>query len=513
MLFFLSWCGYANPLSFMKLDESDLVYAENFVRQEILDRINEKCARLGKLIMEEEKELFFGMYADNIPGFQIMRGERTQLLGAASYLQKMFEQNGPEAFAKHFNVSKKIKIDKTSEINDFSMGKFYGKKISKCLLQKTCDSNEMVTQLFPKLKVFFESFELPPLQPIRKELVNIVDYGSGFRADVVCVFCESKNENESLNKKYAIQIDKNGCYNFSNLRKHVKRHISNVQKNIGLQAQNSLTELVKVEPATTDVSQPENKQLFDSILTEDNATGNNLDDIDIMSMPLVLVNDNNQSVSFDDNESKMALMYKQFSAQNLLLIKSTLDNSENKKYMALKIDDRLMNVNILTIQQDGNCMFSALVHQLQLVKIDSDQHKALTAKLRKDVVSYIELHYEEFQRTLKDRLNNATEDAGKEFVSIDLVKAGEWGGTETLMAVSRIYKVNILVFMEMKSFYFGCKFNEKYNRTIFLAYRPLKKKGNIKYDHYDSVCGINEDLLYKCAKVRAENLVEYIDLE
>lgn len=97
---------------------------------------------------------------------------------------------------------------------------------------------------------------------------------------------------------------------------------------------------------------------------------------------------------------------------------------------------------------------------------------------------------------------NIIEECGN-FVS-RLSLPGFWGGSETIRAVNEIHRANVIVFNEKGDFYLSCGFNQSYDRSIFLAYRLNKetsKSGNVIRNHYDSVCAINEDLLYKCATI------------
>lgn len=213
-------------------------------------------------------------------------------------------------------------------------------------------------------------------------------------------------------------------------------------------------------------------------------------------------------------------LYRQFSAQNELLLAATLRNDEHKKFMPLEIDKRCMNINTVDIDGDGNCFFSAVIHQLQCVKINSDYHKTQTVELRKQAVTHIKNHFNNYKQALKLRLNCKTEEVeelGRKFVAEKLSKNGFWADTESFIAVANIFKVNILVFEEKGPFYFAPCYNSDYNRTIFLAYRRFGTKGNekkeLKCNHYDSVCGIDENLLNKCVtdlSTKIDNIVDML---
>lgn len=351
---------------------------------------------------------------------------------------------------------------------------------------------------------------------------------------------------------------KKNNWNFSNLKKHMKRHENDSKSNAPAQHfdnnintpvdEASLGRLLKQENQSTldnnpiELSYPERNEKTPNTnsLTIDNTMDasssklsfdqadsntnqvksvknntNEFNDADVdfsvnfyMKMNETIVSDNTKS--FDDLKTA-DIMYAQFSAQNLLLIEAALKHSEHARFMPIKCDERVMNINILNVKGDGQCMFLSSSHQLECVKVDSEDHNRLTTNLRKNVVKQIVGNVERYRQALKFRFRNkGNEDldgACKEFVSTDLVNESYWGGSESLLAISDIHNVNILVFRENGPFYLATGFNPEYERTIFLAYRgTVKKDGTCNYDHYDTVCGIGEELLYKCANDLAKKM-------
>lgn len=458
-----------------------------------MDRLSEKCERRKILFDSIEKEFFFGIYTDSIKEFKVLRGERLQVIQMANILQSIFQEKGLTAFAQHFDVPKRYRFDK-SDMTELSVGLFYGKRIQNALNQLVLDRNEVSVKLLSKLKVFFNGYAIKQCQPISEESITITDIdGNGMRADVICVFCES-NKDEPLTKRHAIQYDKTGNWNLSNLRKHVKLHLVKEQENgekdvVNIDDENS------ADGNIADVKQ-------------EIIAGGFLNASPIMELPVVL---SNESQIEDDKSETMDVLYKQFCAQNLKLLRATLQHNEQKKFMVSKIDGRSFNITTLSIAKDGNCLFSAISHQLECVKTGSNEHKAFAINLRKKIVEHIQNNIDQFAQALKYRDNSEidVEPSGSEFISSDLCKDGVWGGTETLLATSRIFEVNIVVFKENGPFYFAIEYNPKYSRCIFIAYRSLGRKDKNElpvYDHYESVSEISEDLLYKCAKDFAEKL-------
>lgn len=496
MYFLFRWIGYANGLSFKEIDDEKLDQIEVFVRSELLKRVQEKSERRGKTF--EEKEIFFGMYADSIDEFKILRGERLQLLSIANILRPIFNDKGSDEFAKYFELPKGNKFDKI-DMCQLSVGWFYGKKLRKLQQHVDCSAEDLSVDLLPKLKNFFKSFDLNSVRPINEEIFKVVNIGNSIRADVICVFCPIKKVTDnSLMKWHAIQMDKSGRWNFSNFRKHVKKHL---QEPVGNSSKPEKSDLDSFDSAVHTHSTPAKEQG-----KAHQTASNDLSNFSINSLPIVFEDDNRSDSNVDNNSSEtVSSLYKQFSTQSLRLFEAALTHNETKSQMQVIFGDRSASLNVFDILKDGNCLFGSLTHQLSLVKINSDEHVKQTADLRKNVVSHIIENIEQYKQVLKYRTDVTNI---QDFVTKDLSKQGEWGGAETFLAVSNIFKVNILVFNEEGEFYLATGYKPSFSRTLLVAYRSNRKDedGVRIYDHYDSLCDMTELLLYTCAKCIAEKI-------
>lgn len=128
--------------------------------------------------------------------------------------------------------------------------------------------------------------------------------------------------------------------------------------------------------------------------------------------------------------------------------------------------------------------------------------------LRASVVDYIlkPENFPSFEHTLKDRVyeiksKDDIEDMTTEcklFVRYGLSKDKCWGGYEFIVAASKIHHVNIFVFNENGDFYLSNRGTGIYSKTIALAFRLNYFKN--AYNHYDSVCDIDSNLLYTVAE-------------
>lgn len=207
---------------------------------------------------------------------------------------------------------------------------------------------------------------------------------NGFRADVLCVFCPV-NDFAIETKKHAVQLDKQGNWNLSNLSKHLKRHVTN-KNHTDESSQDNFPNGLCPESAPQNSSETQNDLPKRNSPTKLNL----LNESQIMSMPIYCgenEHDKSNSSSIKQHPSNtMQLLYQTFTAQNLKLIRATMTNSETKRFVPVIIDGRTVNLNTLGIAKDGNCMFGSLAHQLFYVKTNSKEHNDLTANLRKDVV-------------------------------------------------------------------------------------------------------------------------------
>lgn len=503
-----SWCGYGNGLSFKEIGETDIEYIENFVRNELEKRLSEICERNGKQFDECDKEFFFGIYASSINEFKFLRGERIQILAIADILRQFMDKSGVDAFKKEFEPSKTFKISKAGTIQT-SVGLLYGEKKRQAISNKNLDSNELCTDLLPKLKRLFEKQSLNPLQPIDEKIVRVVTLENGFRADVLCVFCPV-NDFGIETKRIAVQYDKHGNWNLSNLSKHLKRHATN-KKHIDESSLDDIPNNLRQGNSPQNSSDLQNDLPKHNSLTELDL----LNESQIMSMPISCEDNKHDLSSIKQHPpNTMQSLYQQFTAQNLKLIRATMTNNETKKFVPVIIDNRTVNLNTLDIKKNGDCMFGSLAHQLYYMKTNSKEHNDLTAKLRKDVVQHILADFDRYKRAIEIDFRDSDGDAAqREYISTDLSKNGEWGGSESLLAVANMFEVNILVFRENGPFSFSFGFNRNFDRTVFLAYRigGIDENGAPKYNHYESVCAIDEELLYKCAQTIGSKMDQQFD--
>lgn len=171
---------------------------------------------------------------------------------------------------------------------------------------------------------------------------------------------------------------------------------------------------------------------------------------------------------------------------------------DNDIRMPIKIDGRASSVRIQRMQSDGNCLFSALFHQL------SDICNSETVQqFREEIVNEIESNEDNYVVFLNnhladdeyDILDISDGDGLRQLRAMllgDLRTDGIWGGQETIVAASRIYGVNILVFTKNSGFRFEA-YNADYDRTIMIAF--------VNRNHYNSVVDVYERQAQRIAQI------------
>lgn len=232
---------------------------------------------------------------------------------------------------------------------------------------------------------------------------------------------------------------------------------------------------------------------------------------------------NNIDRSNEQQNDLVSFYYNQISTQMNQMLSTSLLNSENLTPVEFKYRDTSIGiVKVVNIDKDGNCLFGALSHQLFQKEANSISHTELRIKLRADVVTHIYEDFKPFKAALNGRITdhgiecNETDDEYKCFLDEKLSKDKYWGGSETLKAVSRMYRVNIFVFYEKGSCEVMHDVKQRYDNSIAVAYRI----GKIRYDgdkevfirdHYDSVCDISSNHMYNSAQQFAITLTQNND--
>lgn len=473
----------------MAINEQELNSVEHFVQNELENIIRDRCTRMGSKFNESEKEFLFGLYAGSVKDFKFLRGEKIQILGLCEVLQKIFAEKEKEEFSRHFEPPDDFTIDKGRTFY-FSFGLFYGKLPSKQINKPNTDEMEAI--LLKKAENVFRSYDFKKCHEITKDIVKVIYEEDTIRGEIVCIFCQRTD------KMHKIQYDKAGKWNFSNFKKHLAVHENKGKVRNQRSVSGNLDDLQSTHNSIEKCPKKSALHLANEL--------NRCDELNIMEMPIVLEEFgffyDDKTGDVPESSSIISVLFEQFENQNRQLIDSSLHSHEPKNLLEIKIDNQIMNINIAEIFKDGNCMFAAVMHQLEHFGINSVRHMKSTAELRTKVVSYITEHFDAYRHVLQLRLKCDSEkidETGKHFLANVLSNNGSWGGSESLIAISTMFNINILVFNEGGSVSFSNGFKPEYNRCIFLAYRKNNKQSGNTHDHYDSIYKIDKQLLFKIA--------------
>lgn len=214
-------------------------------------------------------------------------------------------------------------------------------------------------------------------------------------------------------------------------------------------------------------------------------------------------------------DAEESAIYFQLCAQTRAMRSISLQYEENEIDIPISIEGSTCN-SIVTalIDADGDCLISAIAHQLERHKLDSESHDSLKVKLRESAVEYIQQNLNTFANEIIwrddfDEVAIGVDTAQKINSFLDkLSKAGFWCGTETIVAISRLYSVNKIIFNGSGTCYTVEPFNFNYQNCALLAYcayqtNPRKKKRktvDIVRNHYNSITKIDKNVLFMCMK-------------
>lgn len=149
-----SLCGFSNAFSVKSIEDHHIDHVQSFVRDQLNQRLSEKCTRWQADLHEDDKKHFFGMFQDSIGDFEFMMGDRATIHVIVDYLRKLFDTLGSrEAFAQYFAVPPRYKLSKTNT-SVFPVGTFFGKTTRARLQSSSLEpvdlaANLLTTELLP----------------------------------------------------------------------------------------------------------------------------------------------------------------------------------------------------------------------------------------------------------------------------------------------------------------------------------------------------------------------------
>lgn len=439
------------------IDDTKIVGIENFVKNELLDLLNERCKQNNIPFNNADKVFFFGCYQSTPEKFKFLPGEIMLINEIAQEVRKVIDRDGNLDF---FKMPKQFIISRKDTCQLFGCT-FYGKRTHKQILipqmfdvivkpesKNTAEAESskscpvvLKTHLLSKLKVQFEQRDqgLKEQNYLSESMVEIINDGNRIVAQVQCIFC---NKESKTMKTFRIQFDtaKNdkAYWNFSNFARHLDSHFAktNVDAKETIIAIDDIEEIeTVVDKEIIDTEEIEVEEVDVSIVDIDEIqkTCNVKDmgddkiesdasfvEIDSGDFMIVTASDdeaalNNSGVSEEDiknyeiseiidTDSIEYKIFTQISEQNLFLTNAILSHNERVCCMKFNLKGSSTNLDVIRIASDGNCLYACIAHQLFGYKVDSYEHEKVEASLRESCVDFIEQNYEEFSIHIKGRV-------------------------------------------------------------------------------------------------------------
>lgn len=445
-------------------------------------------------ILVDDQQLFdhFGkLYAQQPANFRFLPGDRMLIKELVSHVAGIVDANGINSGLSKFRTKKTMKTNHTA--------KHSAQNTTRNSSLNNIDPEKLKSELIQRITSCMYShganheFDIDLENEIHEDVVNVHIMKGFVRGTVRCIICDKENRSKNKPKRVHYSSGSNWpCWVLSNFAKHLKtaHHLKFHEIETKLDEKNGVPR----------------SGIDESVVVLDGSIQN-------------IQNAGNST----QNPELITTLYTQLSNQITLMMSVVLKNSESQQNMFFKLVNDVLPANagpsltVAIIAGNGNCLYSALAHQLENKRINSKGHQRTSDKLREDVVEYILENYSKFSHQLRDRVYDLkkTEQIDnidtecKLFVRLVLSKDGTWGGAETIHAVSELKQVNIVLFNENGPCYMLSNINMKYSRTICIAYRQAHNaKGELIKDvrnHYDSVCDVSSTILYDAVQIITNN--------
>lgn len=489
-----------------RIDDTNIANVEIFVQNDMMALLKTEYENKKSKFNDGDKCYFFGPFTSDPKHFRILPGDRALIQEYTDHTVRSLNKTG----VKYFEAPKKYEILNKKDIVVLDIGPYFveTKEDEPNLRKRKPDDSSkdnLVSRLTEAKTELVKEYPVLSDFKISADLINIVNYGNKVGASMVCSVCRIHlKKDKELRIQYDLSIINAAAYwNISNVKKHLRLHGKKI------------------------VIKDESNPASEAVVIEDNAKSNSAPDCkEIATEKVEIIDDKLTSLNILKEPDNMALVerfehmiYQQISNQNLEMAKSNMINGAKYDAVSFNLSNQVVNVQIVKISPDGNCLFGSLVHQLFGYKVNSTEYDDEVQRLRANVVKFIRENLEDFKFALKWRISPTgllenIDEACESFLSSKLSVTGEWAGAETILAVSKMLKVNVIVFEEDNHHYLNSDFNPEYIRTLLIAYRSSfgGKKSQVKNsvkirrakrDHFDSVTDVPQGILMDLVKVSA----------
>lgn len=537
--YFNSSEGYGNPLSFKSIDREKITEIESQMQQNgiAIERELDKSMDMDCEIHNDNLVAIFGEHFANNPSqFRFRNGDVILIEELVDRVKQMVNGNELHRFKYEIKPSKPSKRKKSKRKN-YEPNRMVQEECLQDigLLMNNRQIAKLKKMLFERVKTCFEQYSIHEYVEIGSidlfEDQSVIDVHVHNKNNIVqiygtvfCLICREQNERvKPLRVYYRKSNASSSFWVISNYTKHLKNthHLKSISINEhknSVELDNSLKNTTVNGDSESHIAPEESSENLSIKLSLDSDSESQItpeESIEDVSGNVSLNGESESCVALGDSIEIVSVenldvvihkenwLYTQFADQITIMVQAGLSNGEQNDRMRIKITkDAAAYVTVTPTLANGNCLFSAVAHQLYQHPINSIDHTDAINKLRADVVKHIldPANFPSYEFALKDRvynvksadqIENMTTEC-KLFVRHVLAKNGQWGGNESIKAISEIHKVNILVFYEDEMCVLQTNANEKYDKAIAIAFRIGFDMNGIEVrNHYESVCDMN----------------------
>lgn len=545
-----SGAGFANAFIFKKITDDHITEIETYIREDALNVHSAKLSEsLGEFDAENEFEVLLGddemidifgeKYASMPAKFKLQPGEIMLIRELVKHVKKLVDNGGENMGLNHFkerkrkmkpiNVTSKQNRNEIENVSD-PIDRTGKKSLAISETEMESQHSELKSKLFSLCLENMQAFKVHEqlIKQFNEHMIQLRWNDGVISGSIECILCKNDKENHSKKKKdsYSVryfQSPGSSYWILSNYKKHLekmhnlfsssdlrskKKHHNRLPKKTSNKTSDSKKSMsieiveLPVFNSDDDVKEDTNLRVHSPAGSiHSNAMKSKNDNLtEMVTNTDIIVYSPAGSVSLEDD-----WLYTQLSNQIADMIGTTLESGDITEIMNFKIANDIKTITVSPILPDGNCLLGAICHQIYHDPIGSTAHRNKINELRKNVVKHIldPENYPSYEHSLKDRIyenkkksSDAIGDMTQEcklFVRHGLSRDRYWCGYETIAAAAEMLDVNILVFNEEGDVYLPSSNVQTHSKTIALAYRL----NNGRYNHYDSVCDIDSNVLYE----------------
>lgn len=518
------WLRFSNAISFKDVNEADIDSVEKYIKFDALRDVQNQLEQTFDagdgdcdFLLDEEQliEVYGPRYASNPSEFRFELGDKKMIRELVAHVKEIVDVNGKMKGLGHFEMKKKRNTKQLLSTTTKTVKN----------QRATTKNDENIETLRAKLFKRYENY-LKGLDVDISELSDdmVVVEPNLVVGKIHCIFCKGEKKKSPPKSVYYHRGIKSCFWTISNYTSHcVNAHpnfISNQNQNVTPVKRNAKTKVDKTKNKKNNTKEKK-RRICDSCDSDDahnvllpkkikekKVCHNKTD----QSLEAVVIESETETDMAIENNNEISI-YDQFSSQITKMIGFVLMNGDTQEKMYFQLTNDVKRcLYVVCTNPNGNCLFSALAHQLFGDPIESNEHLKKTNNLRAAVVAHILIpeYFPMFQHELEDRvfeiikkkkseIGDLVEEC-KKYVSDFLSNSGHWGGLETIKAVSNMYKTNVAVFNEQGSCYIIKSNDTTFTKTLMIAYRCYENEFGVKvYNHYDSITDMESDSIIASA--------------